>query len=78
MCIALIPTIQAKLQEIADVVEDARAHPNQVVTVDRDDVTVTGARPWPTGMGGRAPIRCGRNGVWRPIATCASWAVWTL
>ena len=41
MCIALIPTIQAKLQEIADVVEDARAHPNQVVTVDRDEVTVT-------------------------------------
>jgi hypothetical protein len=35
------PHDQAKLQEIADVVEDARAHPNQVVTVDRDDVTVT-------------------------------------
>jgi hypothetical protein len=35
------PHDQANLQEIADVVEDARAHPNQVVTVDRDDVTVT-------------------------------------
>jgi hypothetical protein len=35
------PHDQAKLQEIADVVEDARAHPNQVVTVDLDDVTVT-------------------------------------
>jgi hypothetical protein len=35
------PHDQAKLQESADVVEDARAHPNQVVTVDRDDVTVT-------------------------------------
>jgi hypothetical protein len=35
------PHDQANLQESADVVEDARAHPNQVVTVDRDDVTVT-------------------------------------
>ena len=34
------PHYQAKLQEIADVVEDARAHPNQVVTVDRDDVCI--------------------------------------
>jgi hypothetical protein len=35
------PHDQANLQESADVVEDARAHPNQVVTVYLDDVTVT-------------------------------------
>jgi transposase len=35
------PHYQANLQEIADVVEYARAHPNQVVTVYLDDVTVT-------------------------------------
>ena len=35
------PHYQAKLQEIADVVEYARAHPNQVVTVYLDEVTVT-------------------------------------
>jgi hypothetical protein len=47
------PHDQAKLQEIADVVEDARAHPNQVVTVDLDDVTVT-RRPTLANGDGRA------------------------
>jgi hypothetical protein len=47
------PHDQANLQEIADVVEDARAHPNQVVTVDRDDVTVT-RRPTLANGDGRA------------------------
>jgi hypothetical protein len=47
------PHDQANLQESADVVEDARAHPNQVVTVDRDDVTVT-RRPTLANGDGRA------------------------
>jgi len=47
------PHDQANLQEIADVVEDARAHPNQVVTVDLDDVTVT-RRPTLANGDGRA------------------------
>jgi hypothetical protein len=72
------PHDQANLQESADVVEDARAHPNQVVTVDRDDVTVTRRPTLANGYGrAGASIRCGRNGVGRPMVTCASWAVWT-
>jgi len=47
------PHDQANLQEIADVGEDARAHPNQVVTVDRDDVPVT-RRPTLANGDGRA------------------------
>jgi len=47
------PHDQANLHEIADVVADARVHPNQVVTVDRDDVTVT-RRPTLANGDGRA------------------------
>ena len=57
------PHDQANLQEIADVVEYARAHPNQVVTVDRDDVTVT-RRPTLANGDGRAgadPVRAERS-----------------
>ena len=72
------PHDQAKLQEIADVVEDARAPPNQVVTVDRDDVTVTRRPTLANGYGRAGADQVRAERVWRPIATCASWAVWTL
>jgi hypothetical protein len=72
------PHDQAKLQEIADVVEDARAHPNQVVTVYLDDVTVTRRPTLANGYGraGADQVRAERSLA--TIANCASWAVWTL
>ena len=57
------PHDQANLQASADVVADARAHPNQVVTVDRDDVPVT-RRPTLANGDGRAgadPVRAERS-----------------
>ena len=44
-------------------VEDARAHPNQVVTVDRDDVTVTRQPTLANGYGraGADPVRAERS-----------------
>ena len=57
------PHDPAKLQEIADVVEYARAHPNQVVTGYLDDVTVT-RRPTLANGDGRAgadPVRAERS-----------------
>ena len=57
------PHDPANLQEIADVVADARAHPNQVVTVDRDDVTVTRHPTLANGDGrvGADPVRAERS-----------------
>ena len=57
------PHDPANLQASADVVADARAHPNQVVTVDRDDVPVT-RRPTLANGDGRAgadPVRAERS-----------------
>jgi hypothetical protein len=57
------PHSQANLQESADVAEDAHAHPNQVVTVDRDDVPVTRRPTLANGYGraGADPVRAERS-----------------
>ena len=57
------PHDQANLQESADVVEDARAHPNQVVTGYLDDVTVTRQPTLANGDGraGADPVRAERS-----------------
>jgi hypothetical protein len=52
--------------------------PTRWLTVDlRCSHGDAGNRPWPTGMDGRAPLRCGRKASGARIANCASRAVWT-